>query len=125
MQALVPDKVLGRVASIDLLGSLALLPLGFLLTGYLAELYTVGQVALWYGSGTVLLALAGLLVPAVRGPSNQLPFPSTLKTAFLKTAFEPASTRTTCDDSRSFFWKATASLPRRPDLHRRVAPKRL
>ncbi|CAN5795907.1 MFS transporter [soil metagenome] len=67
LQALVPDTVLGRVASIDLLGSLALLPLGYLLTGYLAELYPVGQVAFWYGGGVVVMALAGLLVPAVRG----------------------------------------------------------
>ena len=66
MQALVPDEVLGRVVSIDMLGSLALLPLGFLLTGYLAERLEVGQVALWYGGATVLLALLGLLVPAVR-----------------------------------------------------------
>ena len=67
LQALVPDEVLGRVASVDLVGSLALLPLGYLLTGYLAELYSVGQVAFAYGVGTTVLALAGLLVPAVRG----------------------------------------------------------
>ena len=67
MQELVPDEVLGRVVSIDMLGSFALLPLGFLLTGYLAEVIALGQVALWYGGATVLLALVGLLVPAVRG----------------------------------------------------------
>ena len=66
MQELVPDEVLGRVVSIDMLGSFALMPPGFLLTGYLAEFFDVGQVALWYGGATVLLALLGLLVPAVR-----------------------------------------------------------
>ena len=66
MQELVPDEVLGRVVSIDMLGSFALAPLGFLLTGYLAEFIELGQVALWYGGATVLLALLGLLVPAVR-----------------------------------------------------------
>lgn len=66
MQELVPDEVLGRVVSIDMLGSFALLPLGFLLTGYLAESFDVMQVTLWYGGATILLALIGLLVPAVR-----------------------------------------------------------
>ena len=66
MQELVPDEVLGRVVSIDMLGSFALLPLGFLLTGYLAESAPLGQVALGYGGATVLLALLGLSVPAVR-----------------------------------------------------------
>lgn len=66
MQELVPGEMLGRVVSIDMLGSFALLPPGFLLTGYLAEGFDAGQVALWYGGATVLLALVGLLVPAVR-----------------------------------------------------------
>lgn len=66
MQGLVPVEVLGRVVSVDMLGSLALLPLGFLLTGYLAEVIPLGQVALWYGLLTIVLALAGLLVPAIR-----------------------------------------------------------
>lgn len=66
MQELVPSEVLGRVVSIDMLGSFALLPLGFLLTGYLAESFDIMQVALWYGGATVFLALVGLLVPAVR-----------------------------------------------------------
>ncbi|CAN5769741.1 MFS transporter [soil metagenome] len=66
VQELAPDEVLGRVLSIDMLGSFALLPVGFLVTGYLAERYAAGQVALWYGAGTVLLALAGLLPSAVR-----------------------------------------------------------
>ena len=66
MQERVPDEVLGRVVSIDMLGSFALLPLGFLLTGYLAEVAPLGQVVLGYGGATVLLALVGLCVPAVR-----------------------------------------------------------
>ncbi len=66
MQELVPDDVLGRVVSIDMLGSFALLPLGFLLTGYLAEVVPLGQVALVYGGVTTLLTLVGLSVPAVR-----------------------------------------------------------
>ena len=37
LQELVPEEKFGRVASLDMLGSFALLPVGYLLTGWLAE----------------------------------------------------------------------------------------
>ncbi|MBM7693901.1 MFS family permease [Peribacillus deserti] len=37
LQELVPEEKFGRVASLDMLGSFALLPLGYLLTGWIAE----------------------------------------------------------------------------------------
>ncbi len=66
MQALVPEAVLGRVVSLDMLGSLALLPLGFLLTGSLAESVGASPLILLYGLATVGVAVVGLLIPAIR-----------------------------------------------------------
>ena len=66
VQALVPETVLGRVFSLDMLGSFALLPLGFILTGFLAEQVGATPLVLVYGAATTTLALLGLLVPAVR-----------------------------------------------------------
>ena len=66
MQALVPEAVLGRVVSLDMLGSFALLPLGFLLTGRLAESVGASPLILLYGLATVGVGVVGLLVPAVR-----------------------------------------------------------
>lgn len=66
LQALVPGEVLGRVASLDMLGSMALMPVGFLVTGYLAEAYAAGTLALWYGLGSMLLAGIGLTLRSVR-----------------------------------------------------------
>lgn len=66
VQALVPEEVLGRVFSLDMLGSFALLPLGFVFTGFLAEHVGASPLILVYGLATVVLALIGLLVPAVR-----------------------------------------------------------
>lgn len=66
VQALVPEEVLGRVFSLDMLGSFALLPLGFVFTGFLAEHVGASPLILVYGLATVVLALTGLLVPAVR-----------------------------------------------------------
>ena len=66
VQALVPEAVLGRVFSLDMLGSFALLPLGFIATGLLAEHVGTSPLILVYGFATVVLALVGLLIPAVR-----------------------------------------------------------
>ena len=66
VQAQVPEAVLGRVFSLDMLGSFALLPLGFIATGFLAERVGTSPLVLIYGLATVVVALAGLLVPAVR-----------------------------------------------------------
>lgn len=66
VQALIPEEVLGRVFSLDMLGSFMLLPLGFIITGFLAERVGTSSLILVCGLATVFLALAGLLVPAVR-----------------------------------------------------------
>ena len=59
-------KPFGRVVSLDMLGSFALLPLGFLLTGRLAESVGASPLILLYGLATVGVGVVGLLVPAVR-----------------------------------------------------------
>ncbi len=66
VQALVPEEALGRVFSLDMLGSFALLPFGFVVTGFLAERAGTSPLISAYGFATVFLALVGLLVPAVR-----------------------------------------------------------
>ena len=66
VQAQVPEEMLGRVFSLDMLGSFALLPLGYVLTGFFAERFGASPLVLVYGVATVGLALMGLLVPAVR-----------------------------------------------------------
>lgn len=66
LQALVPTDALGRVASVDMLGSFALLPVGFIVVGALVERIGVTDALLVCGASTVLLATLGLLAPAVR-----------------------------------------------------------
>lgn len=66
VQARVSEEVLGRVFSLDMLGSFALLPLGYVLTSFFAEQFGASPLILAYGFATVFLALTGLLVPAVR-----------------------------------------------------------
>lgn len=66
VQALVSEEVLGRVVSLDMLGSFALLPLGFVVTGSLAQVSGAPPLILVYGGITTGLALTGLLVPAIK-----------------------------------------------------------
>lgn len=66
MQELVPLEKLGRVSSIDMLGSFVLLPIGFALTGWTVE--TIGP-ALTFVLGGGLCAIfcaLPLLLPAIR-----------------------------------------------------------
>lgn len=67
LQERVPNEALGRVASVDMLGSIALLPLGFMLLGQGVEALGVRGSALGCGLLIALLALLGLLTRAVRG----------------------------------------------------------
>lgn len=66
IQELIPREQLGRVISVDMLGSYLLLPVGFLLAGWATEL--VGPATVFIGGGviTVGLVLLGLAHPAVR-----------------------------------------------------------
>jgi DHA3 family tetracycline resistance protein-like MFS transporter len=66
LQEMVPGKVLGRVYSIDALGSFVLLPIGFSLSGWATDLFGAPTVFLIGGIGTITLAVLGLLHPAIR-----------------------------------------------------------
>lgn len=66
MQEMVPQETFGRVASLDMLGSFALLPIGYIVVGWLAD-YIGGleTIALFAAIGTLAL-LAVMFTPAVR-----------------------------------------------------------
>ena len=66
LQELVPREILGRVSSIDALGSFVLLPVGFGLTGWFADRAGPPMVFLVGGALTAVLASVGLLHPAIR-----------------------------------------------------------
>ncbi len=66
LQELVPTEALGRVASVDMLGSFALLPVGFIVVGALAERIGFTDALLACGASTTILASLGLIAPAVR-----------------------------------------------------------
>lgn len=66
LQEMVPPEKMGRVSSVDMLGSFVLLPVGFALTGWLVD--TIGVTAVFISSGvitTIVCALA-LLHPVIR-----------------------------------------------------------
>ena len=66
LQELVPREMLGRVASIDALGSFVLLPIGFGIAGWTTDLIGAPLVFVIGGALTVILALLGLSHPAIR-----------------------------------------------------------
>lgn len=66
LQEMVPGELLGRVYSIDALGSFILLPVGFAIAGWATDLIGAPTVFLVGGIGTILLILIGLLHPAIR-----------------------------------------------------------
>ena len=66
LQEMVPGDTLGRVYSIDALGSFVLLPIGFSLSGWATDRFGAPTVFLIGGLGTMTLALLGLLHPAIR-----------------------------------------------------------
>ncbi|WP_410768381.1 MFS transporter [Fontibacillus sp. BL9] len=66
LQELVPQEAFGRVSSLDMLGSFALLPIGYILVGWLADLIGGTQtIALFAGLG-MLTILSILLIPSIR-----------------------------------------------------------
>lgn len=66
LQELVPPEAFGRVASLDLLGSFALLPVGYILVGWLADLIGgIPTIAIFSGLGLICAALV-LSLPAIR-----------------------------------------------------------
>jgi DHA3 family tetracycline resistance protein-like MFS transporter len=66
LQEMVPHEMLGRVYSIDALGSFIFLPIGFALAGWATDLVGAPTVFLVGGFSTIALALLGLSHPAIR-----------------------------------------------------------
>jgi hypothetical protein len=66
LQELIPRDQLGRVASVDMMGSFALLPLGFALTGWGIEAWGAAAVFIIGGGATVVCALLASLHPAAK-----------------------------------------------------------
>jgi DHA3 family tetracycline resistance protein-like MFS transporter len=66
MQEIVPKEMLGRVSSIDYLGSFVLLPIGFAVAGWATDLYGAAMIFIVAGSVIAVLALLALLHPAIR-----------------------------------------------------------
>ena len=67
LQEMVPPEKLGRVTSIDALGSFVFLPVGFAFAGILSDRIGPANVFLLGGTLVVLLACGMLLVPSIRG----------------------------------------------------------
>jgi MFS family permease len=66
LQELVPPKQMGRVSSVDMLGSFVLLPIGFALTGWLVDQIGVTTVFLGAGLLSAVICVFPLLHPAIR-----------------------------------------------------------
>lgn len=66
LQEMAPGNMLGRVYSIDALGSFVLLPIGFALAGWGTELLGAPRVFLIGGIGVIVLVLLGLSHPIIR-----------------------------------------------------------
>jgi len=66
LQEMVPHEMLGRVYSIDALGSFVFMPIGFALAGWATDLIGAPTVFLIGGFSTIALALIGLSHPAIR-----------------------------------------------------------
>jgi DHA3 family tetracycline resistance protein-like MFS transporter len=67
MQEMVPREKLGRVASVDLLGSFALLPIGYGLTGWATDQLGAPLVFMIGGGVTMMVAVLAWVHPAIRG----------------------------------------------------------
>jgi MFS family permease len=67
LQELVPPDQLGRVSSIDSLGSFALLPIGYGLTGWAVGQFGAAAICVTGGAITMGVSLVSLLHPKVRG----------------------------------------------------------
>jgi MFS family permease len=67
LQEFVPEEKLGRVVSIDTLGSFVLLPLGYTFTGWLVDRVDVAFVFIAAGGLAALTSLVPLLHPSIRG----------------------------------------------------------
>jgi hypothetical protein len=66
LQQMVPRHLLGRVTSVDYLGSYIFLPVGFAFGGWAAERFGAPAVFIFGGTLQTLLVMLGLLHPGVR-----------------------------------------------------------
>lgn len=66
MQEKVPPEKMGRVSSVDSLGSFVLLPIGFAFTGWLIDTIGVTSVFIAAGAVTAVISLLPLLHPVIR-----------------------------------------------------------
>ncbi|MFT8312001.1 MAG: MFS transporter [Sporolactobacillus sp.] len=66
LQDLVAPEAFGRVASIDMLGSFALIPVGYMFTGWFANVLGGVSAMLVLSSLTLLLIALSLCIPAIR-----------------------------------------------------------
>jgi MFS family permease len=66
LQEFVPQEKLGRVSSIDTLGSFVLLPLGYAFTGWLVDHVDVALIFIAAGGVAALVSLFPLLHPSIR-----------------------------------------------------------
>lgn len=67
VQELVPRNLMGRVASIDSLGSFILLPIGYAITGWASDWIGAPLVLVIGGALTTTMVLLGFMHPAIRG----------------------------------------------------------
>ncbi|MEZ4615893.1 MAG: hypothetical protein R2867_10370 [Caldilineaceae bacterium] len=66
LQTLIPHEKLGRVASIDGIGSMVLLPIGFGVTGWAIDVWGASITTVLGGGITALVALVMFWRPAIR-----------------------------------------------------------
>lgn len=66
IQELVPAEYLGRVLSLDMLGSFCMIPVGLALAGLLAGVWGASAILLVGGLLSFALTMVGLLVPEIR-----------------------------------------------------------
>ena len=66
LQELVPEEKLGRVFSIDTLGSFVLLPLGYAFTGWLVDRVDIAHIFAAEGGVAAVVSLLPLLHPSIR-----------------------------------------------------------
>src|SRR5581483_2155051 len=72
LQTLVPGELLGRVRSIDWLLSVGLLPVGYALTGPVADLVGAREALVGAGALSTVLVVCTLLLPGMREPEGRL-----------------------------------------------------
>ncbi|HEK9103232.1 TPA: MFS transporter [Bacillus pseudomycoides] len=66
LQELVPEEAFGRVASLDMLGSFALLPLGYIVVGWLANIIGGTVTITILAIAAIAVVVIALLVPSIR-----------------------------------------------------------